>query len=169
MSSTVEDLKTTGIPWDQGTIWPVESARKPLSVIQVLVLIPGVGVQVPPRAPKRISHPKGWLILFEVGDLNPHISSPGRRGLSGGTWFPPENRAGDSRKPDFRRSLRDYKSPLAHYRRSILRTAQKRQSLLRLPFFHLYCVTPPSPSQTHFTGLYDCWGRRFVLQKPFIF
>jgi len=34
------------------------------SVIQVLVLTPGVRVQVPPRAPKQTVIPKGMAVLF---------------------------------------------------------------------------------------------------------
>ena len=48
----------------------MESARKPLSVIQVLVSIPDMGVQVPPRAPVKNSRPSGAAVFYYLGDLN---------------------------------------------------------------------------------------------------
>ena len=41
VSETVKALKTTGISWDLGTFWTVESERKPMPGIQTLMLIPG--------------------------------------------------------------------------------------------------------------------------------
>ena len=55
--------------WSRG--FPFVGGSRQASRIQVLVLTPGVRVQVPPRAPKQKPQPKGCGFLFWCSEINP--------------------------------------------------------------------------------------------------
>ena len=71
MSNTVEVLERSWISRDEKNYFGTIATPDFLSwAIQVLVLIPGVGVQVPPRAPKAsISKEIGAFFCLQVSDF----------------------------------------------------------------------------------------------------